>query len=178
MYCFFCLTNFKQPHQYQSETMWEVAGCSITRKYQASSHEILMPTGLSLHHVSDISIKHSKISIVSSCQKPNLNHFPSVARSLPVCQAVTSQSNPQMRINQGLEIRYENVLSPLRMLLHTTLPLLYLYTLQYFLVFLDLCHTHRPNPSLVILQQKSQSTHMQMRWWLRCYLEAIMVPVS
>lgn len=129
--------------------MCEVAGCSITRKNQTGSHKILMPAGL-CPLLPNISIKHRKIAIVSWYQRPNLNHFPSVAGSLPVCQTVTSQSHPQMRINQGLEIRYEKVLSPLWLLFRTSPHLalsLFLYVLQYFLVFRDLRHTHRRKPS-------------------------------
>ena len=59
----------------------------------------------------NLSIKHKRIPIF--CHRPNLNHFPSVAGSLPVYHTVTSQSNPQMRITKGLDIRYEKVLTPL-----------------------------------------------------------------
>lgn len=116
LYCFFYLTTFKQPHQYQSETTCEVAE-DVTRKNQSSSDKILTPAGLS-PLFPNLSIKHKRISIFSGCQGPNLNHFPLVAGSLPVCRTVTSKSNPQMRIKQGLEIRYEKVLSPLWLLWH------------------------------------------------------------
>lgn len=125
------------------------------------------------HSFPNLFIKHRMISIFSGCQRPNLNHFPLVVVSLPVCWTVTSQSNPQMRIKQGLEIRYEKVLSP-QWLLYTSLPLL-----SVLLSLPPVCHTHsRPEPFPAYLWQKSKNTHMQMRWRLRHYLEAIMFSVS
>lgn len=84
-----------------------------------------------------------------------------------LCVTLTSQSNPQMRINQGLEIRYEKyekILSTLWLLLHTSLPLLSI--------------RHRAGLSLLLFsfsRKVSQDMGMQMRW-LRRYLAAITFP--
>lgn len=103
------------------------------------------------------------------CQKPHLNHFPLVAGSLPVCHTVTSLSHPQMRINQGLEIRYEEyekILPPL-WLLHTSLA-----------CFLSIWHREGLSFLLFSFHRKvNQNMGMQMRW-PGPYLAAITFVVS
>lgn len=96
LYLFVHLLHFKKRAILKAagDEAWDGRRCH-GEEWRAVQAEVSMSAGL--FRTPDHT-HMTRICLFSGCQRPNLNHLPSVAGSLPVCHTVSSHGCPQMRV--------------------------------------------------------------------------------